>query len=63
MERGNFESLQKECRRSTGYRINYKQPVPVDPNLCGQSVCLQWVVGCGGGEGITPAVQFTIAGS
>jgi hypothetical protein len=39
--------------------------VPVQANLCGQSVCLQWVIGCSGGSGagITPALQFTITGS
>jgi len=41
-------------------------PVPVDAKLCGQSICLQWLVACsasGTDVGLTPAIQFTIAGS
>ena len=40
-------------------------PVPVDATLCGQPICLQWLVACGSGSavGLTPAIQFSIAGS
>ncbi|MHC4850672.1 MAG: hypothetical protein ACYTGW_00730 [Planctomycetota bacterium] len=40
-------------------------PVPVDAKLCGQRVCLQWGVICSGasGEGLTPAIEFSITGS
>ncbi len=46
-----------------GAALRVPLPVPVDGMLCGQSVCLQWVVDCGGGEGVTSALQFTIAGT
>lgn len=48
-----------------GASLRVPLPVPHNANLCGASVCIQWVVGCagGGGEGVTPAIQFTIAGS
>lgn len=39
-------------------------PVPVDVKLCGQVVCLQWLVACGtNAGGLTPALQFSITGS
>jgi hypothetical protein len=38
-------------------------PLPVNPALCGQSVCTQWLVVCAGfGFGLAPALGFTIAG-
>jgi hypothetical protein len=41
-------------------------PVPVDARLCGQSICLQWLVACstsGVDVGLTPAIEFSITGS
>lgn len=40
-------------------------PIPVDPGLCGGTLCSQWLVLCAGagGAGASNAVQFTIAGS
>jgi len=41
-------------------------PVPTNAQLCGQRICLQWLVACGTSGfavGLTPAIQFSIAGS
>lgn len=38
-------------------------PLPVNPALCGHSLCTQWLVACQGfGFGLSPALEFTIAG-
>ena len=39
-------------------------PLPVDPNLCGQAICTQWLVVCPNfGFGLSNALEFTVTGS
>lgn len=39
-------------------------PLPVDPNLCGQALCTQWIVVCPNfGFATSDALEFTVTGS